>query len=221
MYNEKDIREVLETLLGEETTPLTAFRDTIVEFYDKFDNKEVFNCVFCSDEFEEICVLSNVEDPHDYPYIEENYDEMLKVFKEFFDLSIDENTKKDAVLDFVRNLISCSDDENFCDNKVFVLIKNLYSDDSGIDIEKEYASLDDAISDIDDTYVGCCDDAYLAERMWFQILCYLQSDEWDTCINFCKVFEFNAAGIEDGRKNWEKENCDFDDYDDFDDEDDD
>ena len=221
MYNQKDIREVLEELLDNENTNLSDFKNAIVDFYNKVENKEIFNCVFRGDEFEEICVLASIDDAHNYPYNEESYDEMLKVFETFFDLDIDGQVKKKAIFAFVRNFAHCSDDEDFCDNKVYVLIKNLSSDDSGVDWEKEYDSLDDAITDIDDIYTGCCDDSYLAECMWFQILCYLQSNEWDTCINFCKVFEFNVAGIEEGREYWEAENCDFGDCDDFDDEDED
>lgn len=110
--------------------------------------------------------------------------------------------KRNELRPLLEAFATCSDDEEACGHKIYVVIK-------GMDLVEEYDSWETAEKEIDDWYVGCCDDAYIAECLLFQLLCYVQSREYDYTKNFCTVIEFNATDIEEGREAWEAENCDF------------
>ena len=126
--------------------------------------------------------------------------EMLSLFEQFVDLNIPE--KEQLVYDFVENFCECSDNEDTCDGKIYIVIKNLNDED--FDLVKEYDSWEDADADIDDIYVGCCDDAFLVEELWYHLLCSIRAREFDYTKNFCTVIEFNATGLEDAREAWEE-----------------
>ena len=131
----------------------------------------------------------------------DNGDEFWSYLNEMFESELPDKLKRETISSIVNEIAECSDMEDFCDGKVYVIIQ-------GMDITKEYDSWEDTIKDIDEWYIGCCDDAYIAENVLFQILCYAQEHECDRCINYCSILEFDATDIEDGREYWENENCD-------------
>lgn len=217
MYKERDIREVLEKMIEDEDTKLSSFKDIIVKFFNDYKNIGALSPVFCCDAFETMCEHLGIEDAHDYPYAEENTNEMLKLFQQFFDLDIDEKIKKELVHSFAKNFAECSDDADYCEGKIYIIVKNL-SENNEYSIVEEFDDWDAAEKYADEWYTGCCDDLYIGENMLFPILCQVQSHEWDTVMNFCSIVEFDATYIEEGRKSWEQANCDFDDCDDEDDD---
>lgn len=217
MYKERDIREVLEEMIEDENTKLSSFKDIIVKFFNDYKNIDALSSVFCCDAFETMCEHLGIEDAHDYPYAEENTNEMLKLFQQFFDLDIDEEIKKELVHNFAKNFAECSDDADYCEGKIYIIVKNL-SENNEYSIVEEFDDWDAAEKYADEWYTGCCDDLYIGENMLFPILCQVQSREWDTVMNFCSIVEFDATYIEEGRESWEQVNCDFDDCDDEDDD---
>lgn len=217
MYKERDIREVLEKMIEDEDTKLSSFKDIIVKFFNDYKNIDALSPIFCCDAFETMCEHLGIEDAHDYPYAEENTNEMLKLFQQFFDLDIDEESKRELVHSFAKNFAECSDDADYCEGKIYIIVKNL-SENNKYSIVEEFDDWDAAEKYADEWYTGCCDDLYIGENMLFPILCQVQSREWDTVINFCSIVEFDATYIEEGRESWEQANCDFDDCDDEDDD---
>ena len=112
-------------------------------------------------------------------------------------------TEPDYAMKIAQTIADYSDNEKYCSHKIYVVIKNFY----GTEFVKEYNFWDEAELDVDDWYIGCCDDAFLAENMLYPILCSIREREYDYTMNFCTVIEFNAYGIEDCREFWEEENC--------------
>jgi len=212
MYKEKDIREVLEKMIEDENTELSSFKDIIVKFFNDYKNIGALSPVFCCDAFEAMCEHLGIEDAHDYPYAEENANEMLKLFQQFFDLDIDEKSKRELVHNFAKNFAECSDDADYCEGKIYIIVKNL-SENNEYSIVEEFDDWDAAEKYADEWYTGCCDDLYIGENMLFPILCQVQSREWDTVMNFCSIVEFDATCIEEGRESWEQANCDGEDDD--------
>lgn len=205
MYKEPCIREILKKQLNSERASVDEVLQTITDFVQKLENKEIVRGVFQTEEF--LCMHRII--PTLTRANEKTIDELLAILKKVgTSKQLSEDKRKDFVFTFARLFAECSDDPYYCDNKIYILIKNL-SENSGIDIVKEYDSWEDAEKDIDDIYVGCCDDAYMAENMWFTILCWCQEHQWDIAKNFCTIVEFDATGLEKGRQYWE-ENCEND-----------
>ena len=219
MYKSDDIKDILGRMLVDKTAALVSFKETIVNFFNAYKNIDALRGVFCCDAFAEMCELLGIEDAHDYSYAEESATEMLRLFQQFFDLAIDENKKRNLVCGFAANFAECSADEDYCDGKIYIIVKNLSENDE-YSIVKEFDNWDDAEYDANEWYTSCCDDLYIGENLLFPILCQVQEREWDMIKNFSIILEFNALGIEDGREAWEAANCDFDDCDDYDEEDD-
>ena len=132
---------------------------------------------------------------------------ILEFIQQFEDKSIFEDilnaiNNAEDITEVAAEFAKNSDDEDFCDKKIFVVIKNLDGIE-GNNLVKEYNSLEDAVRDIDDTYTGCCDDVCFAENVWFPLLCALQSNGWDYLVNYCSVFECDAQYIDEIREGWE------------------
>ena len=205
LYNQKDIREVLEGMV-ESNAELPLIKTAIKDFVDKFNANEILCDALPCDAFEKMCELLEVTYTEDYPG--NNPDEAFETLYKFFDLDIDEGKKRKLIYDFIKEFVYCSDDECYCDRRVYVIVKNLSSD--GDEIIKQYNDLDMAESEIEDIYNSCFyDDEYIAENVWFKLFCYIRENQYDLLKNFCTVFELDATGIEDSRKNWEDE-CDDD-----------
>ncbi len=222
MYNTPSIKEILDNLMNTEELSFTTIVDTIINFIEKFKNKDVIRNVFMMDEVDEIgeklglwTIDKNFyfgsENAESNKPIEE-LTAMLKTVVETNKLSDEE--KRNFIVGFADYFGECSEDEDFCDKKIYVIIKKNKSDGE-IDIVNEYNNWDEASSDIDNTYIGCCDDAYLAEVMWFNILCWVRDQQADEYKNFCSIIEFDAEDIEDGRESWEAENCEQDEDEEF------
>ena len=162
MYKHKDIKVVLETMLSDKTTDLIAYKQVIADFCNKVPNKNVLRCVFQCEEFEAICEKFNIENAQDYPYVEEDIENMLKMFYDLFELPLHDNEKENLIMTFVKNFAFCSDDEECCENKIYIVVKNLANEDS--DFVQEYDSWDEATKEVDEWYTSCCDDLYLADK---------------------------------------------------------
>ena len=193
MFKDVDIREILEDAMEKEVS-IAELKNLIMDFVKKYSAIDNFRCVFDCDEFDTMCTLLNVDTSN------KSTEELFDVFEQF--VSSDINNKEELVYDFVENFCECSDDEDCCENKIYIIVKNI-SDQDEDSIVKEYDSWEDAEHDIDDLYTGCCDDVFFAENVWFSILCSIQNREWDFVKNFCTVIEFNASGLEDSREDWE------------------
>ena len=217
LFEQSDIREKIENIISKKDYSINELKDVVFNFLNILDEehkKLVLSFIGMADVVvpkvieDNVLPLISIDD--DRYICEENTDKVLQFIQNVFETTaICDDVKREFLNELIGEFARMSDSENCCDNKVFVVIKN-FADEEGIFLVKEYNSWDVAESDIDDTYTGCCDDAYLAENMWFQILCYVQNQEWDTLVNFCSVVEFDASGLEEGREYWEKENCEFD-----------
>lgn len=214
MYNQPNIKETINSILQKENFSNKELVDAIINFINTLKNPDIAREGFKTEEFDDIGVKLGLwtKDP-DY-FFGSQYNNDNKPVKELIpvlekalktDLLNDEE-KRNFITEFANFFAECSEDEGFCSNKIYVLIKNI-SENSGVDIEKEYDSWEEAEKDIDDIYTGCCDDAYFAEKVWFTLLCYIQDCECDECKNFCSILEYDCAGLESGRKEWEEENC--------------
>jgi hypothetical protein len=100
-----------------------------------------------------------------------------------------------------EELADCSDDEEFCNDKIYVVIKGLSEEADDV---YEFNSWEEAENDFDERYTSCCDDTFIAENVLFPILSYLREKEADKLMNFCSVIEFDATGLEENRENWEE-----------------
>ena len=188
LFEMSDIKERILYLTSKDEYSLEEMKGVLSDFCDKIGNdmkKKV------GDMMSEQTGLGD------------NGDEFWNYLNEMFESELPDELKRETVSPIVYEIAECSDMEDFCDGKIYIVIH-------GMDITKEYDSWEDAIKDIDEWYIGCCDDAYIAENVLFQILCYAQEHECDRCINYCSVLEFDATDIEDGREDWENENCEFD-----------
>ena len=98
-----------------------------------------------------------------------------------------------------------AEDEDYCSEKVFVVIRNFGGKGDDNDLVFEYNSWEEAREDVDDRYIGCCDDVFIAEEMWLPILCQLNNQEFDEFKNFCSIVEFDAQYLEEIREDWEEQ----------------
>lgn len=218
MYQHEDIKEILLKDIENEINPKDVY-DKIIDFAKAYDNYEAFRLIFDCSAVEKMCEVLDINfDDGNLAYCIENAVDLFDILKEFLDSNVSDDEKKEIFFDFVKEFAEASDDEDYCEGKIYVIIKNIGKDSNDPETEYSVVEVFDDISDaesfVDDTYIGCCDDAYYAEMLWFRLLSDIQCNEWDTLINFCKIFEVDAKGLEDGRESWEKANCDFDDCDD-------
>lgn len=160
--------------------------------------------------------FSNVEEELTIKILSLLFDEIGAVptsndLRQFNNLLQEPIKNRDFIFEISNAIVNISDVEDFCDNKIYIVVTNFYGETA--DYVREYDSWEEAEKDIDEWYTSCCDDLYMAENMMFPILCAVQGREYDYTVNFCTVIEFNAIGLEEGRESWEDENCDFDDCD--------
>ncbi len=201
MYRECCIRELLEEKLNEKDIRTTEILDIITDFVYRLENKELVREVFRKKAFTRMYELM----PTTVPADEKSIEELLSVVRKIgISGQLKENDRRRFILTFAKVFAECSDNPEYCENKIYILIKNM-TENSGVNIVKEYDSWEDAEKDIDDIYIGCCDDAYMAESMWFPILQCCQERQWDITKNFCTIIEFDAVGLEGARKYWEQE----------------
>jgi hypothetical protein len=199
MYNKPDIKKTISDLLEESPISLNTIVETIINFINEFSNKQAMESVFEIEEIEEMgnkLALWNTSKNR-------NIEDFINILKSVPNSTLLTNSEKeDFITNFAKHFCECSEDEDYCDGKVYVIIKNLSSDNTN-DIVKEFDNWKDAEYDIDEAYIGCCDDYYLAENMWFEILCYVRAREADEYKNFCSIVEFDAEGLEEAREFWE------------------
>lgn len=213
MYKHEDIKEVLLKEISKENADPKVIYDEIIDFVKEFNNYETFRLIFDCSAVEKMCKVLNIDfDEGNIAYCIENAIDLFDILKDFLDSNVSDGEKREVFFEFVKEFANASDDEEYCENKIYVIVKNIEKD-ADFDGEDEYNvvekfdDIDDAESYVDETYIGCCDDSYYAEEIWFRLLCDIQNNEWDTLVNFSKVFEVDAKGLEVGRENWEAENC--------------
>lgn len=182
LYEMADVKENILEAIADDEYSIDNLRDTLSAFLDYTgDYKNVIAGMIAS----EVEYAGNGE-------------EFLKYLYEIFaSTEMTDAEKRDILTPVMIAFAECSDEEDFSGGKIYVVIK-------GMDIVKEYDSWENAEKDVDDWYTGCCDDIYFAETALFPILCGIQNREWDECLNYCIVFEFDATDIEDGRESWEE-----------------
>jgi hypothetical protein len=207
MYKYPNIEETLNEICEKEFS-VSKVVNTITDFIEKMENKTSVIGVFDIDEFGDMCRKAGIKIENTYDIT--GYTNALKAIANTD--KVDEKEKENFVRDFARYFGECSSDEDFCEDKIYVVIKNL-SDNDDSDIVNKYDSWDEADKDVDDIYTGFCDDIYIAEVMWYEILGWIRERNCDA-YNFCSVVDFDARGIEDGREYWEAENCEPDEDDD-------
>lgn len=123
--------------------------------------------------------------------------------KSLFADIIEALSKSEDIRTLATEFAQNSDNELYCNNRIFVVIRNIGG--KGNDIVQGYESLNVAIQDVDDIYIGCCDDIFFAENVWFHLLCALKANEADYLVNYCSVFEYDADGLEEIRDYWNLE----------------
>lgn len=202
MYNYPNIETTLNEICKSRNCT-NKIVTTIIEFVDMVTAKNSIIDVFKTYEFDAVCknIGITVKDTGDVT----GYCNALKEIANTSTLS--EDKKEEVIKEFAKYFGECSSDEDFCDEKIYVITKNLSSDDSGIDLVDEYDSWEQAEHDVDENYTSCCDDIFMAENMLYEILGWIRERTVDECKNFCSIIEFNAAGLEDAREAWEAENC--------------
>lgn len=205
LYKQNDIKEEINKIIQNDDFDIIELKNVVLNFFNGLDEK-----------FKEF-VIKSLQDA-DYSdldfYSGHNVVEMISAVCDSDVISYSDKRRILTVLS--KTIADCSDDEDYCDGKIYVVTKNL--SDDGSELVEEYNSWEEAEKDVDERYTSCCDDAYLAETVLFSILCSVKEREWDFTVNFCTVFEFNASGFEDGREPWEAANCEYDDCDDYDEE---
>ena len=205
IFEQEDVREKIENILERKDFSVEVLKTVILEFVQSFENKSVFENLFTDNEiFTHFATKLNLV--YDYSNVESLFEAFVAIL-DSADLLAEE--KEEFLVNFAEMFIDNSDDADFCDTKIFVVIKNIDGKE-GNNIVNEYNSLDEAIKDTDETYIGCCDDIFWGESVLFTLLCALQEDEYDYVVNYCKVFEYDAKYLEEGREAWEAENCDDD-----------
>lgn len=219
MYQREDIKEVLLKDIENGNINLKDVYDKIIDFAKAYDNYEAFRLIFDCSAVEKMCEALDINfDDGNLAYCIENAVDLFDILKEFLDSDVSDDEKKEIFFDFVKEFAEASDDEDYCECKIYVIVKNIgkNSDDTETEynIIETFDDIADAENYVDETYIGCCDDSYYAEMIWFRLLSDIQSNCWDTLMNFSKIFEVDAKGLEDGRKNWEAENCEPDEEDD-------
>lgn len=195
LYELPDLKDEINRIIKDDTFSQHKLKTMLLDFFNRLDNDfrtKIINLI--SEECYEIIPNSNIT-PNNF----------IDVISEIFD----DASKQNLAISIANTIADCSDSEELCEHKIYIVIKNLY-DDSDRDMVKEYDSWEEAEKDIDEWYTSCCDDLFIAENMMFPILCSVQSREFDFTSNFCTVIEFDATGLEECRESWEDENCDYD-----------
>lgn len=200
MYQEPCIREILEKKLNEKNVQTTEILDIITDFVYRLENKELVREVFRKKAFTRMYELM----PTTVPADEKSIEELLSVVRKIsLSGQLKENDRKRFILTFAQVFAECSDNPEYCGNKIYVLITNMSGDDT-IDMVREYNSWDEAEKDTENIYRGCKYDNYIAENMWYPISKWCKEKDWDSVKNFCTIVEFNAIGLEGARKYWEE-----------------
>ena len=223
MYNKPDIKETLNILM-KKNVPLKEIINAVREFTKDIEDESIIRESFKFPEMDEMgerLGLWEIDESFFFGNAKADADIQIDELFDILNKAINaghltEEEKKEFIFAFARNFGECSETEEFCENKVYVIIKNIgkdsnFDDEDEYDIVEKFNNINDAESYVDDIYIGCCDDAYFAEEVWFRLLCDIQSNEWDTLKNFCKIFEVNAKGLEEGRASWEEANLEQDD----------
>lgn len=193
LYEVPDLKDEIARIVENNHSSLAELKNVLLDFFSRLDNDFKEKIVdLISEECCDIIPNSNIT-PHNF----------IDVISEIFD----DTRQKEVAIDIAKTIAECSDYEDFCEHKIYIVIRNFCGNSD--DMVKEYDSWDDAEKDIDEWYTSCCDDLFLAENMMFPILCTVQSREYDFTSNFCTVIEFDATGLEENRECWEDENCDF------------
>lgn len=206
MYKEPNIKETILTLCQEKTPNIKSIEKVILDFFSKYPKSDNLGFVFDCTAYKQMCKSLGITQTKKFILTKTNFNTLLKTFKDFCASNIPETQKTVLILKFARNFAELSEDEECCENNVHVVIKNL-SENKDFVIDNEYDSWEEAEKDIDNTYIGCCDDFFLAENMWFPLLCYVRDREYDFLKNFSSFIEFNADGLEKEREEWENNHC--------------
>lgn len=187
-YELPDIKEEISQIIEKDDFSVKDLQNLISEFFDKID-----------DDFK-IKIFSKIAKEIGY---EGRVDQVLTYFYDVIAETEEQDTENHyGVRVLAEEFANSSDDEDFCDGKIYVVIKGL--DETSEDV-REYNSWEDAERDIDEQYTSCCDDVFMAENILFPILNSIRFHEADYTVNFCSVVEFDATGFEDGREDWEKD----------------
>ncbi len=191
LYKQKDIKEEIYRIINTDAFPLSVLSDTITSFFHNMDT-----------DFR-VKVLQSLYNA-DYPDIDfENKKNVLDLFMEIYNSStITDERKQTMMVSIAKTIADCSDNEDYCDNKIYVIIKNLSDDNS--ELIEEYDSWEEAEKKVDDWYIGGCGDIFIGENVLYPILCSVREREYDYCVNFCTIVELNASGLEDVRECWEE-----------------
>jgi len=227
MYKTFDIKEKIDEILSEENVSTTKLVDAIVDFVNVCPCKSIMREAFKTEEFDkmgEMVGAWTVDEEYCFggEYESDNTDieELVNVLKKFIDAeNINADTKIEYITEFAKYFGECSEEDDFCEDKIYVIIKNIGVDSNSkgedeYSIVEEFDNIYDAEKYVDDVYTGCCDDIYFAEHIWFSLLCDIQNNDWYYKKNFSTIFMADAKGLEEGREYWEAENCDCDDDDD-------
>ena len=186
-YELPDIKEEISQIIEKDDFSVKDLQNLISEFFDKID-----------DDFK-IKIFSKIAKEIGY---EGRVDQVLTYFYDVIAETEEQDTENHyGVRVLAEEFANSSDDADFCDGKIYVVIKGI---EEASDNVMEYNSWEDAERDIDERYTSCCDDIFMAENMLFPILNSIRIREADYTVNFCSVVEFDATNIEDGREDWEK-----------------
>ena len=186
-YELPDIKEEISQIIEKDDFSVKDLQNLISEFFDKID-----------DDFK-IKIFSKIAKEIGY---EGRVDQVLTYFYDVIAETEEQDTENHyGVRVLAEEFANSSDDADFCDGKIYVVIKGI---EEASDNVMEYNSWEDAERDIDERYTSCCDDIFMAENMLFPILNSVRIREADYTVNFCSVVEFDATNIEDGREDWEK-----------------
>lgn len=226
MYKTLDIKEKIDEILSEKNVSATKLVDTIVDFVNICPCKGIMREVFKTEEFDkmgEMVGAWTIDEEYCFggEYESDNTDieELVNILKKFIDAkNINADTKIEYITEFAKYFGECSEEDDFCEDKIYVIIKNIGVDSNSksedeYSVVEEFDNINDAEKYVDNVYTGCCDDIYFAERIWFGLLCDIQNNEWYYKKNFSTIFMADAKGLEDAREDWEAENCEDDDYD--------
>lgn len=186
-YELPDVKEEISQIIEKDDFSVKDLQNLISEFFDKID-----------DDFK-IKIFSKIAKEIGY---EGRVDQVLTYFYDVIAETEEQDTENHyGVRVLAEEFANSSDDVDFCDGKIYVVIKGIQEASDNV---MEYNSWEDAERDIDERYTSCCDDIFMAENMLFPILNSVRIREADYTVNFCSVVEFDATNIEDGREDWEK-----------------
>lgn len=182
-----DIKEEISRIIEKDNFSVKELQDLISGFFDKID-----------DDFK-IKIFNKIAKEIGY---EGKSGHVLAYFYDVIAETEGQDSKSNyGVRVLAEEFANCSDDEDFCDGKIYIVIKGL---DETFDDVREYNSWEDAERDIDEQYTSCCDDVFMAENILFPVLNSIRSREADYTVNFCSVIEFDATDLEAGREEWEE-----------------